>query len=96
MKHAMISVISMHSNDPGGFMVRAYEKTEKEMILEYMGSFDPYAVAGMVYDCITRQKTKEENVGFSDGTFSWSSQDIYHLERYDAAVSEDFIQNIMK
>lgn len=96
MKHAMTNKISMYEENPGGFDVRAYGETEKKKILEYMRSFDPYAVAGMVYDCKTGKKTKEENVGFNDGLFYWSSQDIYHVERYNASVSEAFMKMIVK
>ena len=95
MKHAMISNITMYEKDPARFEERAYGETEKKKILEYMRSFEPCAVAGRVEDCKTGERTKEENIGFSDGLFLWCSQDIYHLERYDAAVCEDFAKMII-
>ena len=82
----------MYEEHPGDFPVRTYGKIEKERILAYMRSFEPYAVAGLVIDCKTGVRTQIENVGFHDGVFFWSNQDIYHIERYHAAVCEDFIR----
>jgi len=95
MKKAMESSINMSQKNPAGFAVRTYEESEKKRILEYMRSFEFFAVAGMVEDCKTGERTREENLGFNDGRFVWCSQDIYHLERYDAAVCEEFAKMIV-
>ena len=95
MKQAMVSPLTMFEKDPARFEVRTYEASEKKKILEYMRSFEFFEVAGRVEDCKTGEMLKEENLGFNDGTFIWSSQDIYHLERYDAAACEEFIKKVV-
>ncbi len=95
MKQAMVSPLTMFEKDPARFEVRTYEESEKKKILEYMRSFECFAIAGLIEDCRTGEMTDEENLGFNDGTFVWCSQDIYHLERYDAAVCEEFIKKVV-
>ena len=77
-----------------GFTSMEYEPAKKRAILDYMKSFDPFAVAGMVYDCRTGVKLRTENVGYNDGKFMWSEQDIYHIDKYNASVTEEFLKAI--
>jgi len=95
MKHVMVSRITMYEKNPAEFEVRTYEASEKKKLLEYMRSFEFFEVAGLIEDCRTGEELREECLGFNDGTFVWSSQDIYHLERYDAAVCEEFIKKVV-
>lgn len=95
MKKAMASRINMSQKNPAGFEVRTYKESEKKKLLEYMRSFECFAVAGLIEDCKTGEMLNEEDLGFNDGTFIWSSQDIYHLERYDAAACEEFIKKVV-
>ena len=95
MKKAMASRINMSQKNPAEFAVRTYEESEKKKLLEYMRSFEFFEVAGLIEDCKTGEMLKEENLGFNDGTFVWCSQDIYHLERYDAAACEEFIKKVV-
>lgn len=72
-----------------------YETMLKDKILKYLKSWEIFAVAGMVHDCVTGERLKIENVGYNDGQYVWSEQDIYHIEKYNAAVTEEFL-NIFK
>ena len=67
----------------------------KDTLVQYMESFEPTSVAGLVDDCRTGEIIPKTNVGYEDGEFIWSTQDIYHLKKYDAAVSDAFIDHVM-
>lgn len=94
MKKALKNKINAYEKNPEKFDVYSYDEAEKKKLLEYMRSFEPSAVAGLVYDFVTKTQMKQENLGYTDDEFSWSSSDIYHIEKYNAAVSEEFIKKI--
>ena len=96
MNKAMSNQITIYERDLSGFSIHPYKSEEKKKIIAYMKSFEPNSVAGLIEDCITGERQSEENLGFTDGHFSWSSQDIYHIEKYNAAVSDDFIIRVIK
>lgn len=96
MKKAMKNSISMYEPNPTGFEVCKYDPDDKERIIKYMQSYVPYAVAGRITDCVTGERLKKEDVGYTDGEYMWTSQDIYHIQKYNAAVTDGFFQKIMQ
>ena len=94
MSGALKQPITIFENEPSKFAVKKYNQAEKNDIVSYMKSFEPFAAMGMVVDCVTGKQQKEENVGYTDGEFVWSSQDIYHIEKYNAAVADKFFDKI--
>lgn len=95
MKYA-IGGLTRFSDNPAGFKTREYDESLKKSIVKYMESFEPTSVAGYIEDCITGESVMMTNAGFEDAEYRWSSQDIYHIKKYDAAVSEEFIAHIIK
>lgn len=87
-----ISKLSIHT--PGGFEKRDYTPAEKKKVLDYMKSIEPCASCGRIFDCEKMKDTELENVGFDDGSFIWTSQDRYHVDRYNASVTNAFIDHI--
>ena len=75
---------------------RDYSLIEKECLLRYMKSFEPVLSGGLVYDVVKKQSIDLENVSYEDGEFIWETRDIYHIEKYDEAVSDDFLQHIFQ
>ncbi len=96
MLTAMKTSITIFADDPSIFAIRKYAPAEKRKIIDYMKSFDPFAAMGMVADCVTGERQNEENVGYTDGVFAWSAQDVYHIEAYNAAIAENFYNKIMQ
>lgn len=92
MKKATKSRITMFESNPSIFDVRKYTAGEKEKLLRYMKSFEPYAAAGKITDCVTGERLDEEDVGYTDGEFMWTSRDIYHVNLYNASVSDEFFK----
>ena len=92
MIFAMVSSISPFEEDPSNFVRRDYSDKEKDILLEYMRSFTMNAAGGYIWDCVEGKELRQANVGFEDDTYMWSTQDIYHVENYNAAVKDDFLK----
>lgn len=73
---------------------RTYNAEEKRMIVAYMNSQEPFAAGGTVFDRKINQKIEIEDIGYNDGEYVWSSQDIYDISHYNAAVTDDFIEHV--
>ena len=85
-----------YSSNNRDFDRRDYSEDEKKALLEYMAAFKPNAVAGLVFDVVTQEWQKDENLGYTDGTFIWASQDTYHVDKYNAAVTEEFLASAIE
>lgn len=72
-------------------------KTEKNKILAYLRTGEEIAVApGYAQDHVTGEYTRTELVAYSDGTFDWTSEDIYNLEEHDEIFDKDLIEHILQ
>ena len=94
MRYA-IGGLTRFADNPADFKTRQYANSTKDRIVEYMESFEPSSVAGYVDDCKTGEPVMITNSGYNDGEFQWSTQDIYHVKKYNAAVSDEFIRHVM-
>ena len=65
--------------------------SNEDIILQYLKSGKVVAVAaGMARDILTGQRIKGELVAMSDGVYSWRSDIIYYVERYNMKLYDDF------
>lgn len=71
------------------------QNSEKARILKFLCSFNPVSVTGIISDFQTGEWTKQENLDFEDGDFYWSSSDIYHFDKYNLKLNDDFIQHVL-
>lgn len=68
----------------------------KDKILKYLKSFEPFCAAGMsLRDEITREMINSGVNGYEDGEFVWDTREIYHFEKYNLQLEDDFIQYVM-
>ena len=95
MQKVMVNSITAYEQHSAEFAVRAYSISEKRKLLAYMQSFTPYAAAGRITDCVTGERLRTEDVGYTDGTFMWTSQDMDHIDKYNAAVTNAFLKRVM-
>lgn len=71
--------------------------SEKKKILQYLKSFEPDCAAGMLLvDEITGEETSNGVMGYEDGMYYWDTREIYHFEKYDMELQNDFIEYVMK
>ena len=92
MNRAIRKSINRFNKNPAMFERRQYTDYEKKKLLAYMNKFEPCAAVGKLDDCVTGEELDFENVGFEANGYIWTSQDIYHIANYYAAVTDDFLR----
>ena len=66
---------------------------DKEKVLSFLKSFEPKAVAaGHFEDEITGDVVNTDWLSYSSGSFSWTTADIYHFEKYDLELKPEFVE----
>ncbi len=79
------------------FPKRDYSPNEKAAVLKYMrNNGELCAAGGFVDDVISGKTVRIEDGGYRDDEYEWSDQDTYHVEKYDAAVTDDFLEHVLQ
>lgn len=70
----------------------------KLVILKYLKSLPPKAVAaGHFTDLFTGQEVQgEDECYFESEQWWWTTQDIYHFEKYDMKLDDDFCKYVLE
>lgn len=70
---------------------------EKSRVLAYMKSFKPDCAAGMsLKDEMTGEVLDSGVSGYEDGVFYWDTRHIYHFEKYNLKLNDDFIEHVLR
>ena len=78
------------------FARKTYAKEEKNILVDYLKNRgELFEAGGYVKDIVSDSFVKIEDGGYRDGEYEWSTQDIYHIEKYDAAVRDDFLSHVL-
>lgn len=68
----------------------------KKLILNYLNSFKPICASGMwLKDEIDGSIINIQVLGYSDGEYLWDTREIYHFEKYDMKLNDDFIKYVL-
>lgn len=68
----------------------------KEKLLRYLKSFKPDCAAGMILkDEITGEEVGPCVEGYEDGVYYWDTREIYHFEKYNMELKNDFVEYVM-
>lgn len=68
----------------------------KDKILQYLKSFEPDCAAGMtLVDEITGADTGISVNGYEDGRYYWDTRHIYHFEKYNLKLNDDFVEYVL-
>ena len=74
-----------------------YSRNEKSLLLHYLKKEGVlFEAGGYVTDVVTEMATQIPDGGYRDDQYEWSTQDIYHIEKYNASVKEDFIAHVKR
>lgn len=74
---------------------REYENGLKNKIVAYLKSFAPTLFTSQpTFDAFTNAIVNDADNGYTDGVFTWYAADIYHLEKYNLALTDEFIDYI--
>lgn len=95
MTFAMKNHITPFEKSPSLFVKKEYSEGEKKKIVSYMLSIEPDTALGLIWDCVAGKEVRKENVGYQDEEFMWTSQDVYHIEKYNAAVTDQFENHVL-
>ncbi len=73
------------------------EHPNKQIILEYLknASFVSSCTTDKVIDCVTNKKTNIQIVAYHDDKYYWDDRYIYHFEKYNFKLNDDFIQYVL-
>ena len=70
--------------------------SEKEKVCKYLKSFDPkWITTGRVEDRIKKERIDICDHSYSDGIYEWSETDIYHFEKYNMPLKDEFIKHVL-
>lgn len=65
----------------------------KEKILAYLKKFKDCAFTSQpVYDIYTGEKIEEADNAVTDGVYTWYHKDIYHFEKYNLKLNDEFLE----
>lgn len=96
MKYAVNVDISKKSKEEFLQLCTKSEICDKKKILEYMKSFKVYGYStAYVLDVVNQEETALNEVSFTDGDYLWSSSWIYHFEKYNLKLNDDFIAHVL-
>lgn len=97
MKSISINNVSWVVKKKEHFLDRHYQPEEKRAILHYLKQFRPcWFTTAPVVDPFLGKQAKEANLGYSDGEYTWYESQIYCLEKYDLALTDEFLAYIRK
>lgn len=70
--------------------------SQKNKILSFMRKAPVVAYTSFpVYDRITGDEVFPANNAHSDGNFTWYESEIYHFEKYNLKLNDDFIEYVL-
>lgn len=92
MKYAMKNKLIESETD---FDIKKLTAEEKEKVLQYMKSVEDTVISGLIFDCVLKKMIHKDNLGFEKDGFIWTSSDIYHFEKYDAELNDEFYKMIL-
>lgn len=72
------------------------EITDKTAICNYCKSFKPYCYTTESFsDKVTGKTVKDGYAGYFDGEYEWYDDWIYHFEKYNLKLNDDFIEHVL-
>ncbi len=92
-KYAMINDFGLKNIN---IETKKYTEKEKKCILSFFSGCDPFVAGGYIQDAISKEEVHTLNCGYIKDGFIFTDSDIYHLKKYDAAVTDEFYDHVMK
>lgn len=95
---AEIREFSENSNNPELSTMVNFPIKNKSLILKFFKSFKPIAVmAHGTTDYIKNISNTNESVSlFNSDEWFWTNEMVYHFEKYNLKLNEDFIKYVLK
>jgi len=88
--------INGHISSPSIKSGIGFENQNKTTVLEYMKNNEAEVVqARAMMDYISGTALRGSVECFTDGKYFWTSEEIYHFEKYDLKLNDDFIKYVL-
>lgn len=74
------------------------KKTEfKEKILEYFKKYsaDAVTLTRCAIDYVAGKNLLNSVLCYTDGTYIWTNEEVYHFKKYDIELNKDFIEYVL-
>lgn len=69
----------------------------KDKILEYLKNGEKIAAyVGIAKDVFTGESIPEEWLLYTDGVYRWNTRTIYHYEKYNLVLLDEFVEYVTK
>lgn len=76
--------------------VFALPSADKKKVLQYLKNGTAgFASTAKFDDAMTGEQVNQEFCTFNDGEYGWSTQEIYHFEKYDIKLDDGFLKKIL-
>lgn len=100
MKHIVCFDIDDISKEMFSGFCTESDILNKDTILNYVRSYmEPgthlFATTACVTDIVTGEETETPDNGFTDGEYLWYAAEIYHFEKYNLKLNDDFIAHVL-
>ena len=89
--------MTQNKNDVSLKKFIGYHLDEKETILRYFKEHNSETaiITCASTDYISGEKLSDSVTCFNDGEYCWTSEEIYHFEKYDLKLNDDFIRYVL-
>ena len=82
---------------PIGELLSDFPIPEKAEVLHYLKSAPVVAAApGIMVDAFTGEHIPGGFLAYYDGVFTWRSDSIYHFEKYNLILPDEFVAHVLK
>lgn len=70
----------------------------KEEILQYLKNKEFFAGTrcSTLKDLVKKENTHLPTYAYSDETYFWDDEEIYHFENYDMRLNAEFVEHVLK
>ena len=74
----------------------SYTEPVKKIVLRYLKSFEQCSFTSEpVRDVYSKEIVASADNARSDGVYRWYNSEIYHFEKYNLKINDDFIQYVL-
>lgn len=89
--------MTQNKNDVSLKKFIGYHLNKKEIILIYFKEHNSETaiITCASTDYISGEKLSDSVTCFNDGEYCWTSEEIYHFEKYDLKLNDDFIRYVL-
>ena len=89
--------MTQNKNDVSLKKFIGYHLDVKETILKYFKEHNSETaiITCASTDYISGEKLSNSVICFDDGEYCWTSEEIYHFEKYDLKLNDDFIRHVL-